>query len=246
MDSTADIKQRREALISRVDEQLAHTYEQIKSADEQLAQMEALLAGQDREASRPHPRRSRKRPWLRGIAGLLLVGYIAAAAFVSQSPYGDAVAHRAPQLVSVLMLPLEKLVQLTAAESAPLAQVAPHDVTLRAGPASAEPTKSLQTMQRDLDSMEREIVQLKASQQQLASDNAKAIDQIKASQEQAARDIARNVELVRASQEQLAQLVARVSEQSARPKTTAPQPQRAVGTRKPVPAPATIRASAQP
>ncbi len=256
-----DTKQTREALFSRVDEQLAHAYEQIKSADEQLASMEAQLSRQEREAPRSHSRRSRDRPWLRGLAGLLFAAYIGAAAFASQSSYGDAVARSAPQLVSALTLPLEILVlftqpnpssvQLAAAEPAPPAQIARHDVTPTAVPVSPEPAKSLQTMARDLANVEREIEQLKASQQQLASDNARAIEQIKASQEQAARDIARNVELLKASQEQVAQLIARASEQNLRPKTSAPktsapQPQVAIGTRKPVPAPVSSHASAHP
>jgi hypothetical protein len=176
---------------------------------------------------------------------LLLAGYIVAAALVSQSSYGDALAQSAPQLVSALTLPLEKLmlftqpnpssVQFTAAETPPTAV-----------PVPAEPAKSLQTMARDLDNMEREIEQLKVSQQQLASDNAKAIEQIKASQEQAARDIARNAELLRASQELVAQLFASTSQQNLRPKTSAPPAQAAIGTRKPVPNPASSHANAQP
>jgi hypothetical protein len=256
MDPTMDTKQTRDALLSRADEQLAHAYEQIKSADEQLALMEAELARQEPEAPRPHSRRSRDRPWLRGLVGLLLAAYIGAAAFVSQSSYGDTVAQWTPQLVSALVQPLEKLVlftqpnpssvQLAAAEPAPPAQIAPHDVTPTAVPVSPEPATLLQTMARDLANVEREIEQLRASQQLLASDNAKAIEQIKASQEQAARDIARNVELLKASQEQVAQLIARASEQNLRPRTSTPQPQVAIGTRKPVPTPVSSRAGAHP
>ena len=264
MDPTTDIKHMRDALISRVDEQLAHVHEQIKSADEQLASLEAQKSRQERKAPPSHSRRSRERPWLRGIVGLLLAAYIGAAAFVSQSSYGDTVARWSPQLgsaLTLLTLPLEMLVlltqpnpssgQLAAAQPAPPAQIAPHDVTSAAVPVSPEPAKVLQTMARDLASVEREIEQLKASQQQLSSDNAKAIEQIKTSQEQAARDIARNVELLKASQEQVAQLIARASEQNLRPKTSAPktsapQPQVSIGTRKPVPTPASSHASARP
>ena len=256
MDPTTDIKQIRDALISRVDEQLSHVHEQIKSADEQLASMGTQLSRQEREAPRSHSRRSRDRPWLRSIVGLLLAAYIGAAAFVSQSSYGHSVARSAPQLVSALTLPLERLVlftqpnpssvQLAVAEPAPPAQIAPHDVTPTAVPVTPEPAKLLQTMARDLANMEREIEQLKASQQQLASDNAHAIEQIKVSQEQAARDAARNVELLKASQEQIAQLIARASEHNLRPKTSAPQPQIAIGTRKPVSTPVSSRAGAHP
>lgn len=256
MDPTTDIRQIRDALISRVDEQLSHVHEQIKSADEQLASMETQLSRQEREAPRSHSRRSRDRPWLRSIVGLLLAAYIGAAAFISQSSYGDAVARSAPRLVSALTLPVEKLVlftqpnrssiQLAAAEPAPPAQIAPHNVTPTAVQVSPEPAKLLETMARDLANVEREIEQLKASQQQLASDNARAIEQIEASQEQAARDIARNVELLKVSQEQIAQLIARAFEQNLRPKTSAPKPQVAIGTRNPVSTPVSSRATAHP
>lgn len=256
MDSTTDIKEVRDALISRVDEQLSHVHEQIKSADEQLARMETQLSRQEREAPRSHSRRLRDRPWLRSIVGLLLAAYIGAAAFVSQSSYGDAVARSAPQLVSALTLPLEKLllftrpnpssVQLAAAEPALPVQIAPHDVTPTAVLVSPEPATLLQTIARDLANVDREIEQLKASQQQLASDSARAMEQLKASQEQAARDIARNAELLKASQEQVAQLVARASGQNLRPKTSAPQPQVAIGARKPVSAPLSSHTTPRP
>jgi ferric-dicitrate binding protein FerR (iron transport regulator) len=256
MDPTTDIKQTRDALFSRAEEQLAHAYEQIKSADEQLARMEAQLPRQEREAPRSHSRRSRDRPWLRGLAGLLLAAYIVAAAVVSQSSNGDAVARWAPQLVSVLTQPLEKLVlfsrpnpssvHLAVAEPAAPALILQHDITPTAFPVSPEPAKLLQTMARDLASVEREIEQLKAGQQQLASENAKAIEQTKAIQEQAARDIARNVELLKASQEQVTQLIARASEQSLRPRTPVPQPHVAIGARKPAPTPVSSHASVHP
>ncbi len=99
-------------------------------------------------------------------------------------------------------------------------------------------------MGRDLANVERELEQMKASRQQLASDNAKAIEQIRANQEQAARDIASHAELLKASQDQVAQLLA--VQQNTRPKTSAPQPQAAIGTRKPLPTPATLQASARP
>lgn len=256
MDPTMDIKQMRDALISRVDEQLSHVHEKIKSADEQLASMEVQSSRQEREYLRSHLRPSRNRRWRRGIVGVLLAAYVVAAAFVSQSSYGDGAARWAPWLVSALTLPLEKLalltqpnpasVQLTAVEPAPPVQTAPHDVAPKTLPMSPEPTKSLQTMARDLADVEREIEQLKASQEQLASDTARAVEQIKASQEQAARDIARNVELIKASQEQVSLLIAKASEQTVRPKTSVPQPQNTIGTRKPVPTPATSDATAHP
>jgi hypothetical protein len=255
MDPKTDIKQMRNASISRVEEELAHVYEQIKSADEQLAHMEDQLSRKERDTPRSNPRRSRTRPWLRGIIGFLIAAYVVATAFVSQSSYGGAVARQAPQLVSALTLPVERLVlfaepnpssvQSAAAEPAHPAQVAPHDVTPGSVPTSAEPNLS-QTMARDLANVEREIEQLKASQQQLASDNAKAVEQIKASQEQGVSDIARSIELLKASQEQLAQRIAKASQQNPRPKASTPQPQGTVGMRKPAPTPASSQASAHP
>jgi uncharacterized protein YoxC len=218
MDSTTDVKQMRDTLMSRVDEQLAHTYEQIKNADEQLARMEGQLSGPARDAiPGSHPRRSRDRPWLRGIVGLLLAACIAAAAFLSQSSYRGVVGPWAPQLVSALAVPK-----------------------------SPESAKSLETMARDLANLEREIELLKANQQQLVSDNARAIEKVQASQEQAVRDIARNAELLKASQEQVAKLVSTNSQQNLQPRTPAPQPQAAIGTRRPVPTPASSHAGGRP
>jgi hypothetical protein len=254
MDPTTDINQAREALISRVDEQLAHVNEQIKSADEQLAR----LSRRKHEAPRVSPPgRPRGRPWLRGIVGVLIAAYIAAAAFVSQSSYGNAVAESAPLLTSALALPLETLglltqpnpssVQLAATAGASLpAQIAPHDVTRTALPVSPEPAELIQTLARDLANVEREIEQLKASQQQFASDNAKTIEQIKLSQEQEARDIAKTVELLKASQDQVAQLIARASDPNLKPKRPVPQPQVAIGVRRPASPPAAPLTSPHP
>ena len=46
-------------------------------------------------------------------------------------------------------------------------------------------------MARDLATVQQGIEQLKANQEQLASDNAKAVEQFKASQEQMTRLVAR-------------------------------------------------------
>jgi hypothetical protein len=255
MNPTMDVNQAREALISRVDEQLAHVNEQIRSADEQLAR----LSSRKSEAPRGYhsPGRPRGRPWLRGIVGLLIAAYIVAAALVSQSSFGNAVAESAPLLTSALALPLETLwlltqpnpssVQLAAtAGASPPAQIAPNDVAHTALPVSPEPVELIQTLARDLANLEREIEQLKTGQQQLASDSAKAIEQIKVSQEQEARDIAKTVELLKASQDQVAQLIARVSGPNLKPKRPVSQPQVAIGMRQPASTPAARQTSAHP
>src|SRR5205823_9240899 len=153
-----------------------------------------------------------------------------------RSSYGDAakpiIARWAPQLILTSSLPLEKLglavqpspsaVEVAAAEPlspqpTPSAQAAPQDVAPSAAPVSPELALLLQTMARDLANVEQGIEQLKASQEQMASDNAKAVEQLKASQEQMTR------------------LVAKASEQNLRPKTSAPAPRPvAPAARKPV------------
>jgi hypothetical protein len=235
-------------LIAAADEQLARAHETMKSADEQLTRMRGQLSKLERIEASSRLRPTRDRPWLRGLVALLLAACIFAAALASQLSHGDAVSRWAPQLISVLSLSVEKLgfpapVNPTSAE---LTVAEPH-YSERTAPASPEPLQLLQTMARDLVNVEQEIEQLKASQQELASNNAKAIEQIKASQEQSARDNAKSVELLRASQEHLGQLVARASEQNLRPKTSAAQPQPiATATRKPVPTVASPYASARP
>jgi transposase len=94
---------------------------------------------------------------------------------------------------------------VAAAESAPaqappppqattLAQNAPKDATPTAAAAIPDQTQLLQTMARDLASLERSIEQLKANQQQMASDNSKAIEELKASQEEIKRTLAKVTE----------------------------------------------------
>jgi hypothetical protein len=144
-----------------------------------------------------------------------------------QSSYGAGarlvVARWAPQFVSTPSLLPEKapppaqpaptIVQV-AAEAAPpqatppqatlVAQTAPQDAAPAAAAAPADQTQLLQTMVRDLANVERTIEQLKANQQQMASDNSKAIEELKA------------------SQEDLKRLLAKVSEQN--PSRTSPPP----------------------
>ena len=79
---------------------------------------------------------------------------------------------------------------------------------------ASDHTQLLQTMERNLANLERNVEQLKASQQQMASDNSKAIEELKASQEEIKR------------------VLARVSEQS--PPNTSPPPTQPTSTvRKP-------------
>jgi hypothetical protein len=233
-------------LIARVDEELAHTREQIARADEQLSKLEHDAARSP--SDHPQTRRNTFRPAVRGnrpslggratrgFIGLLLAACIGVAAIVWQSVYGDAakqiIARWVPQFVPTSSQPLENpglsaqpispSARVVAAQTAspqadPLARTASQDVAPTAPPVSPE-AQLLQTMARDLANVEHGIEQLKANQEQMASDNAKAVEQFKA------------------SQEQMTHLVAKTSEQNLRPKTSALSPRPiATATRKPVP-----------
>jgi septal ring factor EnvC (AmiA/AmiB activator) len=210
------------ALIASADEQLAHAHEQMVRADEELARLSEQVAKMERDAARPPsarpgPQSPSGRPALRALVGLSLAAGIVVAALVWQSSYGGrarlVVARWAPQLVSTASLPPENaplpaqpapsIVQVAAAETAPpqatpLAQAAPQDAAPAATATLAEHTQLLQTMARDLANMQRDIEQLKANQQQRASDNAKAIEELKASQEEIKRVLAKVSEQNRA------------------------------------------------
>src|SRR6476646_1899993 len=197
-----------DAPIARADEQLAHAYEQIARADEELAGLSEKVAKMERDATRPPsagpgPQLPPRRPVLRALVGLPLAACIVIAALVLQSSYGGGaklvVARWAPQLVSTPSLPPENaplpappapsVVQAAAAEAAPpqatlLAQAAPPAVAPAAAAALPDQAQLLQAMARDLANVERTIEQLKAHQQQIASDNSKAIEELKARQEE--------------------------------------------------------------
>src|ERR1700743_2215591 len=84
-----------DVLVARADERLANAYAKITDADEQLARVPAPLSRVDRDASRPPPAASVRRPprggtVLRGLVGVVLAACIIAAAFAFQSPNGDA------------------------------------------------------------------------------------------------------------------------------------------------------------
>jgi hypothetical protein len=219
--STQDLE-----LVARADERLAHAYEQIASADEQLARVNEQISRLEDDAARKKAvsklrRPSRGRPALRGFIGLLLAAGICFAAFASQS-YGETarqmISRWAPQLASSLPPATQELaaqqspppVQVAAADPAfsqlsPPAQTAPQD----AAPAAIPPevTQSLQTMARDLASVQQEIGQLKAAQEALARENARTAEQLKASQEH---------------QEQMAGAISSASEQNLRLRTSVP------------------------
>jgi hypothetical protein len=110
-------------------------------------------------------------------------------------------------------------VKVAAAEAAPpqatrLAQTTSQDAAPIATAALPDHTQLLETITRNIANLERSIEQVKASQQQMASDNSKAIEELKASQEEIKR------------------VLARVSEQNL-PKTSSPPAQPTPTLRKP-------------
>lgn len=258
MDSTVMSRatEANDALAARANERLAHAYEQIASADEQLARLTEQMTRMEQDAARPISavllkRPSRGRPLLRGFIGVVAAACIIGGALALQSSYGatagPAIARwAAPYLGSVSWLPLAKPEQVTqpmpsgvrlaAADAAPppampLAQAgtqdaAPPPVTL------PELAQLLQTMTRDLATVQQGIDELKASQERLANDNTKIAEQ------------------VRASQDQLTRLATRVSEQEQRAARAAvpppPPPPRPVAEPARRPAPASPQARAQP
>ena len=228
-------------LMARADERLAQAYQQIARVNEQLSKLEQDAAHQPSAVLGRRP--SRGRPALRGLIGLLLAALICFAAFAWQSPYGRAakltIAQWVPQLASTSWLSLNEsepasvpglpAVKMASAESLP-AQPAPSAQTgPQAAPMPPELSQLLQGMALDIARLQQEIEQLRAGQQQMASDNARGIDELKA------------------SKEQMTQLIAKVSEQNARPRTAAVPPAPITAAiRKPVPVPASQQAGARP
>jgi hypothetical protein len=182
----------------------------------------------------PGPRRSIGRRAVRAFAALLLAGCIGVAAMAWQSR-GDVakriIAKWTPNFVLTSSLPTETpglpgqatppAIQAAVANAAPpqpapLAQTAAEGVAPTAA-LSPDSAQLLQTMARDLATVAQEIEQLKAS-----------IEQLKASQQQVSRDVARAYE-AKASE-------TKASEQSPRPRISAPAPRPAAApARRPMP-----------
>jgi hypothetical protein len=192
--------------VTSADDQLA-AYRQM-SVDEQIAHVAEQLSKLEREAA-PHPppargrKGSRRAPALRGLTGLLVASCIFAAAF-GQSSYGESarltIAQWAPQLrptpfmgkpepdaqwnstaVQLAQAELQDLAPTTATETA-------RQVTNRITP---DLVRLFQAMARDLVTVEQRIEQLRTRQNQIADDNAKAVEKLTTNQEQMARLIAK-------------------------------------------------------
>lgn len=209
--------------IKSADEQLTRLTEQLAKMERDDAHPPSARPdqpGPGQQGLGPHepdPQPPR-RPALRTLIGLTLASCTIVAALVLQLPYdGEAklvVARWAPQLASTPSLPPEvppspaqpapSTFQMAASETAPaqatppqtttLAQATPQDAAPAAPAAIPDNTQLLQTMARDLANLERNIEQLRANQQQIASDNSKAIEELKASQDEMKRVLAKVTE----------------------------------------------------
>ena len=190
-----------DALIERADARLAHIREQIARADEQLARVTEQLAKMERDSTRPPsagpgPQSPLRRPGLRAFVGLPLAACIIVVALVSQSTYGGGaklvVARSAPRLVSTPSLlpedppfpaqPAPSTGQVVSAEAtrpqaAPLAQTAPQGAAPTSTEAPPDQTQLLQTIARGLAKVERDIEELKASQDEMKRVLAKVSEQ---------------------------------------------------------------------
>ncbi|WP_407181254.1 hypothetical protein [Bradyrhizobium sp. STM 3562] len=181
---------------------------------------------------RPGERHALRKAAMSGVTALLLAMGAAGAAIAWQSPYADApkamIEHWAPQLASILSLPLDRAAPAAEPAAPAVQQTAAADTTTPQVPAQPAPAQAesppqdappavaapsapdvaqlLQSMARDLASLEQGMEQLKASQDQLARDNAKLAEQLKTTQEQMTR------------------VMARASEPNLRPRPPAPKP----------------------
>ena len=233
-------------LVARADERLAHAYEQIALADEQLARMNQQMSRLAPKAGHQLDRRpSRHRSTRRGLIGLLLAACIFSAAFASQfasEATQQMISRWAPQAVSASVLPNEKT-QTSIQPDAPSVRLAAADATLPQAPPAAQTTQ-----QPTSAAIPAELTQLLETMSHDLADVLQKIDELKASQDQLARDQANTAEQVKANQEQVARLVATRAEQQQRAATVTPLPRPVTApARTPTPPPATqARAQREP
>ena len=236
-------------LVARADERLAHAYEQIALADEQLARMNQQMSRLEPKAGHQLDRRSsRHSSTRRGLIGLLLAACIFSAAFASQfasEATQQMISRWAPQAVSASVLPNDKT-QASIEPDAPSVRLAAADATLSQAPPAARTTQ--QEMVPTAAAIPAELTQLLETMSRDLANVLQKIDELKASQDQLARDQANTAEQVKANQEQVARLVATAAEQHQRAATVTPLPRPVTApARTPTPPPATqARAQREP
>ena len=223
MDTTLDPKQTdpRHVLMARADEELAHAYEQITSAGEQIARAEEQLSKLEHDAARhpsDHPQ-TRMNTFRPAVPG--------------NRPLFDRPAVRGfTGLLLAACIGVAAIAwQSSYGDAAIIATWAPQRVVTSSPP--LENPGLAQTAPEDVAptaaALSPELTQLLQSM---------------------ARDLAtlgQGIELLKASQEQMARVIAKASEQSLRPKISAPPPRpTAATTRKPVPTLPSPQAAARP
>ncbi|UWU79584.1 hypothetical protein N2603_14310 [Bradyrhizobium huanghuaihaiense] len=201
----------RYALSARMDAELTHTFEKIKSVDEEIARASEQLARLERDPVRSRPRRGG--PALRGLVGLGLAAGIGIAALVSQSSHGDTVrqmiAGWAPlHAATSSQLQAEPAREAETSPTAQLAEASPQPASAAETiPEVVAPTGStlppeltellqklasdLANVQQGIDQLKASHAQLKANQEQMSLDNLRLADELKAGQEQMVRLVAK-------------------------------------------------------
>jgi hypothetical protein len=212
--------------------------------------------------------RSARKALMRGATAVLLVFGAAGVAVAWKSPYADApkdiIARWAPQLASVLSLPLDKSAP-SAESSSPAVQTATADTTPPPAPAEsptqdAAPAAATPSPPQDATAAappttvaapqpaaepqppaapQPDVPQLLQSMAHDLASLKQGMEQLKVNQEQLTRENAKLAEEIKVSQEQIARLV--THEHVVRPR--APAPKASATTRRPVatlPPPQTI------
>lgn len=212
----------------------------IEALDPTITTFRAAAAG---NIDATGERRSFSRAAMSGATALLMAIGAAGAAVAWQSPYADPskamIAHWAPQLASILSLPLDKAAP-PAESSSPAVQTAAADTGSSqapapnppqdAAPAAATTTAATTTRQDAAPAAvstapaapQPDVPQLLQSMAHDLASLEQGMEQLKASQEQLRRDNAKLAEQLKVGQEQMARVMAR--EQNLRPRP-APRPQ---------------------
>ena len=214
--------------ITRADEELTRLSGQLEKLERDTAR--GPSAGPQQRSIAPYsptagtiPQSPQGRPGLPVVAGLSLAGCVVIVVLALQWSYGEqakvAVAP-SPQLVATAASPPDDpplpplsapspvpvtLAQAAPVQATPVAQAAPQETAPPTTSALPDPTQ-LQALARDLANAQRTIEDLKANQQQMARENAKALEEL------------------RASQEEMKQALAKISEQRTLPPPTQSPP----------------------
>jgi hypothetical protein len=193
---------------------------------------------------------SSRRALARVLVGLLVAGVIVGAG-AAWAAYGEDVKplieSYTPQISATWSLLSEKL-GMSGEQGAPPAQSATAETpapetTLAqpsASPAAAAPTAAAPTATAPAATAPADVGQMLQSMARDISSLQQGIEQLKAGQEQIARDNARLAEQLKASQEQVSRAMAHASEASMHPRPPQPAPPKpplVTAARKPLPAP---------